>query len=80
MHEEARLHPGEYKFVINAGDNFYPFGIDSPDHDDWQRRWGDMYARAKHTPPTEPLSPESTCATGCRVPCPCMLSGTPLCR
>ena len=43
MREEARLHPGLYKFVVNAGDNFYPFGVDGPDNPDWESRWGSAY-------------------------------------
>ena len=43
MRAEAAAHPGEYKFVANAGDNFYPFGVPSATDWQWEERWGKPY-------------------------------------
>merc|ERR1711968_13633 len=43
MRAEAASAPGLYKMVINAGDNFYPFGVDSEHSWQWEHRWGRAY-------------------------------------
>jgi len=43
MREEAAKWPEMYKFVINAGDNFYPFGVDTEFSWEWDGRWGQVY-------------------------------------
>ena len=44
MEREASVAPSEYKMVINAGDNFYPFGVDSEHSWQWEERWGKVYS------------------------------------
>ena len=44
MEREANLAPSEYEMVINAGDNFYPFGVDSEHSWQWEERWGKVYS------------------------------------
>ena len=50
MRAEASQHPDMYKFVINAGDNFYPFGVHTADSWEWEGRWGKNYAGLPRMP------------------------------
>ena len=50
MGEDAlrrKANPGKYapvKFIVNAGDNFYPAGIEEHANDKWESMWGEKYA------------------------------------
>jgi len=52
MHEEVRRLKetnAPVKFVLNAGDSFYPAGINSLGDSKWEQMWGDIY----HSMPPE---------------------------
>ena len=71
MRAEANRHPDMYKFVVNAGDNFYPFGVHTADSWEWEGRWGKNYAGLPRMPWYSVMGNHDLSQVNCALSCGC---------
>jgi len=48
---EKQAELGDVKFVVNVGDSFYPFGVQSRDDPQWEAKWRGVYSESLRSIP-----------------------------